>query len=100
MIRLSFIVLTILTVLAAAPAVLAAPVAQEVREPIPLLWWLGPIGSIIALAYAWYFYKSVMKVSEGTDLMVEIAQAVREGALAGLRHRVCPRHRQSGGVPQ
>jgi len=87
MIRISFITLTVLTVLAAAPAVLAAPVAQEAREPIPLLWWAAPLGSIIALAFAWYFYKSVMKVSEGTERMVEIAQAVREGAMAYLRRQ-------------
>ncbi len=87
MIRLTIILMTVLVVLAAAPAVLAAPAAQEVREPLPWLWWLAPIGSIIALAYAWYFYQSVMKVSEGTDRMIEIAQAVREGAMAYLRRQ-------------
>jgi K(+)-stimulated pyrophosphate-energized sodium pump len=87
MIRLSFILMTILVVLATAPVALAAPAAQEIREPLPWLWWLAPIGSIIALAYAWYFYQSVMKVSEGTDRMIEIAQAVREGAMAYLRRQ-------------
>jgi K(+)-stimulated pyrophosphate-energized sodium pump len=33
---------------------------------------------------AYYFYQSVMKTSEGNDLMIEIAQAVREGAMAYL----------------
>ena len=60
------------------------------REALPLLWWLGPIGSLIALGFAVYFYQSVMKVSEGTPRMIEIAAAVREGAMAylGRQYRV------------
>ncbi|MBI1296643.1 sodium-translocating pyrophosphatase [bacterium] len=60
------------------------------REALPLLWWLGPIGSLIALGFAVYFYQSVMKVSEGTPRMAEIAAAVREGAMAylGRQYRV------------
>lgn len=54
------------------------------QEPLPLIWWLGPVGAIVALFFAWYFYKQVMKESEGTDKMIEIAQAVREGAMAYL----------------
>jgi K(+)-stimulated pyrophosphate-energized sodium pump len=54
------------------------------REPIPWIWWMGPIGSVIALGFAYYFYRSVMSHSEGTDEMVEIAQAVRDGAMAYL----------------
>ncbi|MCL4298882.1 MAG: sodium-translocating pyrophosphatase [Anaerolineae bacterium] len=71
-------------------ALFAAPpaLAQEgVREPLPWLWWLAPVGSIIALAFAWIFYQSVMKLSEGTPQMAEIAQAVREGAMAYLRRQ-------------
>jgi K(+)-stimulated pyrophosphate-energized sodium pump len=87
MIRLTVVVMTVLAVLAMAPAVLAAPLAQEGRGTLPLLWWSAPIGSIIALFFAWYFYQSVMKVSEGTERMAEIAQAVREGAMAYLRRQ-------------
>lgn len=60
--------------------------AQEAAElaPMPWLWWLGPVGAILALGYAWYFYTQVMKESEGTPKMIEIAQAVREGAMAYL----------------
>ncbi len=54
------------------------------QEPLPLIWWLGPVGAIVALFFAGYFYKQVMKESEGTDKMIEIAQAVREGAMAYL----------------
>jgi K(+)-stimulated pyrophosphate-energized sodium pump len=61
--------------------------AMQVREPLPLLWWLGPIGSFVALGFAWFFYTSVMKLSEGTPRMAEIAQAVREGAMAYLKRQ-------------
>ena len=55
--------------------------------PVPDAWWLTLIGSIIALVFAFAFYKSVMKQSEGTDVMREIAQAVRDGAMAYLRQQ-------------
>ncbi|MBK7178668.1 MAG: sodium-translocating pyrophosphatase [Chloroflexi bacterium] len=54
------------------------------RTAVPLLWWLGPIGALIALGYAYYFYRQVMAHNEGTPRMIEIAQAVREGAMAYL----------------
>ncbi|MFQ5576364.1 MAG: sodium-translocating pyrophosphatase [Anaerolineae bacterium] len=57
------------------------------RESLPLVWWLAPIGSIIALAWAYMFYRSVMRVEEGTPRMAEIAQAVREGAMAYLKRQ-------------
>jgi K(+)-stimulated pyrophosphate-energized sodium pump len=54
------------------------------RPALPLLWWLGPIGAIVALVFAFYFYRQVIKESEGTERMIEIAQAVRDGAMAYL----------------
>ncbi|MCA9921271.1 MAG: sodium/proton-translocating pyrophosphatase, partial [Anaerolineales bacterium] len=54
------------------------------RAAIPLLWWLGPISAILALGFAYYFYQQVTKENEGTDRMIEIAQAVRDGAMAYL----------------
>lgn len=67
-------------------ALFLAQTANE-RASLPLIWWLGPIGAVLALGYAWYFYTQVMKESEGTAKMVEIAQAVREGAMAYLRRQ-------------
>ncbi len=61
--------------------------AATERASLPLIWWLGPIGAVLALGYAWYFYRQVMKESEGTPKMIEIAQAVREGAMAYLRRQ-------------
>lgn len=47
-------------------------------------FFLIPLASLIALFFAWFFYKSMMKNSEGNDTMKEIAQHVREGAMAYL----------------
>ena len=46
-----------------------------------------PISSLLALFFAWYFYKTMMKNSEGTARMKEIAQYVREGAMAYLKRQ-------------
>lgn len=75
----------ILLVASGGIAAAASPATETAREAIPLLWWLGPIGSIIALVFAYIFYRGVMQVEEGTPRMIEIAQAVRDGAGAYLR---------------
>lgn len=54
------------------------------RAALPLIWWLGPIGALLALGYAFYFYRQVMRREEGNARMIEIAQAVRDGATAYL----------------
>jgi len=48
------------------------------------LFYIAPIASVIALVFAWVFYKSMMKADEGNDTMKEIAGHVREGAFAYL----------------
>ncbi len=62
--------------------ILLAPVE---RPALPVLWWLGPIAALVALGFAFYLYRQLMKLSEGNERMQEIAQAVREGAMAYLR---------------
>ncbi len=47
-------------------------------------FWIIPVASLIALVFAWLFFKSMMKSPEGTDKMKEIAQHVRDGAMAYL----------------
>ncbi|MBN2742449.1 MAG: sodium-translocating pyrophosphatase [Marinilabiliaceae bacterium] len=54
---------------------------------ISSIFWLVPAASLVALIFAWYFYKTMMKSSEGTPRMQEIAQYVREGAMAYLRRQ-------------
>ncbi|MCD6353970.1 MAG: sodium-translocating pyrophosphatase [Prolixibacteraceae bacterium] len=51
------------------------------------IFLIVPIASVLALAFAWFFFKSMMKNSEGTDRMKEIAQYVREGAMTYLRRQ-------------
>jgi K(+)-stimulated pyrophosphate-energized sodium pump len=51
------------------------------------IFWLAPITALIALGAAYYFYTQTLKESEGTDRMKEIAQAVREGAMAYIRQQ-------------
>jgi K(+)-stimulated pyrophosphate-energized sodium pump len=51
------------------------------------LFWLAPVGSVIALIFAWVFFKQLLKESEGTDKMINIAQHVRDGAMAYLRQQ-------------
>ena len=51
------------------------------------LFYLVPAASIVALFFAYYFFRQMMKESEGTVTMKEIAQYVREGAMAYLRQQ-------------
>jgi K(+)-stimulated pyrophosphate-energized sodium pump len=48
---------------------------------------LAPVGSILALGFAFYLALSILRMDEGTDKMKEIAQAVRVGAQAYLRRQ-------------
>jgi K(+)-stimulated pyrophosphate-energized sodium pump len=50
-------------------------------------FWFIPLSSIAALFFAWLFYRQMIKSSEGTDRMKEIAQYVREGAMAYLKRQ-------------
>ena len=52
-----------------------------------LLFYLVPAASLIALLFAWIFFRQMKKESEGTPTMKEIAQYVREGAMAYLKQQ-------------
>ena len=54
---------------------------------IPLVFWLIPIASVVALGMAWIFFRSMMKEDEGTERMKEIAAHVRKGAMAYLKQQ-------------
>ena len=51
------------------------------------LFWIVPIASIIALLFAWNFFRQMMKESEGTDRMKQIAEYVRKGANAYIHQQ-------------
>lgn len=49
--------------------------------------YLAPIGSLIALLFAFYLARKVMKTSEGNDLMASISKKIRIGANAYLKRQ-------------
>ncbi|MCK9497895.1 MAG: sodium-translocating pyrophosphatase [Bacteroidales bacterium] len=51
------------------------------------MFWLIPFASLLALGFAWYFFKKMMKESEGTDMMKKVALYVRDGAMAYMRQQ-------------
>ena len=51
------------------------------------LFYLVPAASVVALLFAWIFFSQMMKESEGTPVMKEIARYVREGAMAYLKQQ-------------
>ena len=52
-----------------------------------ILFWLVPLASVLALCFAFYFHKQMMKESEGTPQMIKIAAAVRRGAMSYLKQQ-------------
>ena len=54
---------------------------------IPLIFWLVPVAAVVALGFAWYFFRAMMRESEGTLRMQEIASHVRKGAMAYLKQQ-------------
>jgi len=49
--------------------------------------YLALAASIVALLFAFLFYRQMMKADEGTDLMKKIAKHVRSGAMAYLKQQ-------------
>lgn len=54
---------------------------------IPTIFWCVPAASIVALAFAWAFYRAMKREDEGTERMREIAEHVRKGAMAYLKQQ-------------
>lgn len=54
---------------------------------IPTVFWIVPIASVCALGMAWFFFTQMMKESEGTPRMIEIAEYVRKGAMAYVKQQ-------------
>ena len=52
-----------------------------------ILFYAVPTASVIALLTAYFFFRQMMKESEGTDTMAKIALYVRRGALSYLKQQ-------------
>ena len=70
-----------------AAGVVTATDAEITRPNIPGIWWIAPIGAIIALVFAFKFYGEVKRADEGDPEMIEIAGHVRDGAMAYLKRQ-------------
>ena len=51
------------------------------------LFWIGLVGAALALLFALFQSRKVLRFSEGTDLMQKIAASIRKGANAYLKRQ-------------
>ena len=51
------------------------------------LFWIVPIASATALVFAYFFYRQMLKESEGTETIKTIALHVRKGAMAYIKQQ-------------
>jgi len=56
-------------------------------EDLTSMMYVVLAASILALGFAYYFYRSMLGKDEGTDLMKKIASHVRKGAMAYLKQQ-------------
>jgi K(+)-stimulated pyrophosphate-energized sodium pump len=49
-----------------------------------LYFWLAPVGSLLALFFAYFFFSTMMKADPGNEKSQEIAGYVKEGAMSYL----------------
>ena len=52
-----------------------------------MLMYVVLAASVLALGFAYYFYRSMLRKEEGTELMKKIASHVRKGAMAYLKQQ-------------
>jgi len=51
------------------------------------VFYLVPFGSLLALFFTWLFFKQMKKAPAGNETMVQIATAVKKGAMAYLKQQ-------------
>jgi K(+)-stimulated pyrophosphate-energized sodium pump len=59
----------------------------SVLSQLSVLWWVAPAGSILALIFAWVFFKQVKAANPGSEDMQRIAGHVTKGAYAYLKRQ-------------
>ncbi len=52
-----------------------------------VMFWFIPFAAVLALVFAWIFFKQLMSLDEGTDTMKKIALHVRKGAMSYLKQQ-------------
>ncbi|MDD4150215.1 MAG: sodium-translocating pyrophosphatase [Bacteroidales bacterium] len=52
-----------------------------------MMFWFIPFAAVVALLFAWHFFRELMKHDEGTDTMKKIALHVRKGAMSYLKQQ-------------
>jgi len=60
---------------------------EKYESALMLVFLISPVGAVLALIAAYYFYRWMRRQDEGTESMREIANYVREGAFAYLRQQ-------------
>ena len=63
------LLLPILTLAATASAA-----DGQAADAVPLIWYIAPVASILALLFAIFFYKKVMAEPEGNEKMIEMTE--------------------------
>ena len=56
-------------------------------QHVPAIFWFVPAASIIALCFAFFFYRRMKSEDEGTDRIKQVAMYIRQGAMAYLRQQ-------------
>ncbi|NCA70852.1 MAG: hypothetical protein EOM91_12225, partial [Sphingobacteriia bacterium] len=54
------------------------------NEPV---FWIAPLAALLAMIFAWIFYKDMVSQDQGTERMKEIGEHVRQGSMAYLRQQ-------------
>ncbi len=75
--------------LAAIAAILLVilALASPADVDIHWAWWIAPAAALVALFFAWKFYKEVAAANPGDEKMIEIAGHVSDGAMAYLKRQ-------------
>ena len=60
---------------------------NDIMKDLSVLMYVVLAASVLALGFAFYFYRSMLRKDEGTELMKKIASHVRKGALAYLKQQ-------------
>ena len=74
-------------VFSALNSIALAETSGEGANYSQLMWWIAPLGGVLALIFAFIFYRQMMASPEGDTEMVKIAQHVRDGSNAYLRQQ-------------